>query len=247
MEEGFISVLGDSTFVFVHGAHGGAWVWDKLTPLLSRLGHKTYVLDLPGHGVDFSPLAEQTLQSYTDKVLSVLDAIKGKVVLVGHSMGGAVITCAGEARPEKIDKLVYISAAMLRPGQSVNGPEGMVPVDWGDDLEQEGRVLRFEKLARRVNVAEMVGKEDYDNMVKNSYGEALEPLNAKVYPTGERWGSIRRFFVFCGRDKANEPAVQRELIKNNPCERVYYVDTDHYPQLSTPVELTVILHEIAKL
>ena len=82
------------TFVLVHGAWHGAWCWDHVSPLLSAAGFEVVCLDLPGRGQNTEPLAD--LHGDADAVTSVLDAVAGPVVLVGHSYGGAVITEAGD-------------------------------------------------------------------------------------------------------------------------------------------------------
>ena len=41
---------------------------------------------------------------------------RGKVVLVGHSMGGLAITAAAERAPDKIAKIVYLAAFMPASG-----------------------------------------------------------------------------------------------------------------------------------
>jgi pimeloyl-ACP methyl ester carboxylesterase len=53
-----------------------------------------------------------------DRVVEVLDAQAGPMVLVGHSLNGIVISQVAEQRPEKIDKPVYLSASLLPSGKS---------------------------------------------------------------------------------------------------------------------------------
>ena len=90
-----------ATYVLVHGAWHGAWCWFKVIPLLEKRGHKVVALDLPSHGRDKTPTSSVTLQSYADRVCQTLDECSEPVVLVGHSMGGVVITQAAEQRPKK--------------------------------------------------------------------------------------------------------------------------------------------------
>ena len=105
-----------ATYVLIHGAWHGGWCWDKIVPLLKKEGHKVEAPDLPGHGRDKTPIPEISLQSYTDRVCRILDTQSEPVILVGHSMGGVVITQAAQHRPEKIKTLVYLSAMLPRNG-----------------------------------------------------------------------------------------------------------------------------------
>ncbi len=108
-----------STYVLIHGAWAGRWCWEKVAPLLQQAGHQVVPLDLPGHGQDRTPLREITLAAYTKRVCETLDAQAEPVMLVGHSMGGIVITQVAEERPEKIQTLVYLSAFLPQNGESL--------------------------------------------------------------------------------------------------------------------------------
>lgn len=64
--------------------------------LLEQAGHKVIAPDLPSHGKDKTPISKVTLQSYADCVGEILIEMIEAVILVGHSMGGIVITQAAE-------------------------------------------------------------------------------------------------------------------------------------------------------
>jgi pimeloyl-ACP methyl ester carboxylesterase len=103
----------------IHGAWHGRWCWEKLVPKLEIKGHRVVARDLPGLGLDRTPAAEITLERYTDAVCDALAKEAEPVVLVGHSMGGVVISEAAERMPEKIKALVYLTAYLLVSGQSL--------------------------------------------------------------------------------------------------------------------------------
>ena len=109
------------TFVLVHGAWHGAWAYDALVDELEQIGHKVIAVDLPGHGLDSTPVGDVTLDSYAQKIISVIDAIETDVILVGHSMGGIAVSQAAEARPERLAHLVLIAAFMPRNGETMLG------------------------------------------------------------------------------------------------------------------------------
>ncbi len=89
-----------STYVLVHGSFVGAWVWEKVVPLLRSDCHEVEAPDMPGRGEDKTPVPEISLGSYTDCVCRVLDSHAEPVILVGHSSGAAVISQAAEYRPD---------------------------------------------------------------------------------------------------------------------------------------------------
>src|ERR1700744_4413475 len=79
------------TIVLVHGAWSDAGAWSQVAPVLKAKGYEVIEVNLPGHGKDNASLATITLQSYVDAVKSAIGNRKN-ILLVGHSMGGVVIS-----------------------------------------------------------------------------------------------------------------------------------------------------------
>ncbi|SRR5258708_2257427 len=105
--------------VLVHGAAHGAWCWEQLVPLLASRGYDVEVPDLPGLGDDPTSVKEVTLQSYIDRVVEVVSAQPEPVLLLGHSLGGGPISGAGETMPERIGRLVYLTAFLPKDSESL--------------------------------------------------------------------------------------------------------------------------------
>ncbi|KAI5319426.1 hypothetical protein L3X38_039134 [Prunus dulcis] len=108
-------------FVLVHGAGHGAWCWYKVSTLLTSIGHNVTALDLAASGVN--PKQVQQLHSLSDYAEPLMRFMKSllpmeRVILVGHSMGGAAISIAMEKFPEKIYIAVFATALM--PGPAFN-------------------------------------------------------------------------------------------------------------------------------
>ncbi|MGV9339938.1 alpha/beta fold hydrolase [Streptomyces sp. NPDC003688] len=119
------------TFVLLHGAFANSFSFAPLQAELGLLGHRSVAVDLPGHGFGATyPRAYQAPQdpeglattpgaikgvTHADNVahlISVLERARanGPVVLVAHSRGGVVATAVANARPDLIDRLVYVAA-----------------------------------------------------------------------------------------------------------------------------------------
>jgi pimeloyl-ACP methyl ester carboxylesterase len=96
------------TIVLVHGAWADASSW---TPVIERLQRAGYTVDAPPN-----PLQGLTYDS--EYIASYLKQIKGPVILVGHSYGGAVITDAatGDAN---VKALVYIAGWAPAKGETL--------------------------------------------------------------------------------------------------------------------------------
>jgi pimeloyl-ACP methyl ester carboxylesterase len=80
--------------VFVHGGWHGAWCWrEHFLPYFAQHGYVSHAFDLRGHGKSDGAhrLRRTSLADYVadlDRVVRDLDAAP---VLIGHSMGGAIV------------------------------------------------------------------------------------------------------------------------------------------------------------
>lgn len=109
------------TFVLVHGAWAGGWVFRDFEPLLRERGAAVYRPTLTGLG-DRRHLSspEVDLDTHVRDVVNLLIFEElTEVVLVGHSYGGMVISGVAEEVPERIRRLVYLDAALPRDGESL--------------------------------------------------------------------------------------------------------------------------------
>ncbi|KNA08493.1 hypothetical protein SOVF_162060 [Spinacia oleracea] len=105
-------------FVLVHGSCLGAWSWYKLVPLLKSAGNMVTVIDLAASGINL--VQARDVRSFSDYTQPLMDLMKDipshqKVILVGHSYGGAVISQAMEHFPEKVSVGVFLTAGMAGP------------------------------------------------------------------------------------------------------------------------------------
>ena len=143
------------TFVLIHGAHHGSWCWKMVTPLLEKAGYNVIAPDLPGHGENKKKAIEEiTLNDYLDCIFEVLDRQPEPVILVGHSMGGLVISQVAEYRPNKIKKLVYLCAVLLKNGESLFKEESPPP----DSIQRYGRGFEGTLLRRLQRCRFQVGE-----------------------------------------------------------------------------------------
>ncbi len=100
--------------VLVHGVGGRAAVWQPQLDGLADVA-RLVALDLPGHGRSAGPSC-RSIDDYAAAVVGVLDALDlGAVVLVGHSMGGAIGQVLALAHPGRVAGLVLVATgARLR-------------------------------------------------------------------------------------------------------------------------------------
>lgn len=229
-----------AAYVLIHGAWHGSWCWDKVVRLLNGKGHKVEAPDLPGHGKDKTPIREVSLQAYVDRVCKVLDGQPEPVILVGHSMGGVVISQAAEYRPEKIKTLVYLTAFLLQNGEFLlqvagGDTEALVLPNLVMSEDQSFATIKEEA------IQQIVYGDCSDEDVKWAKSllvpQAAAPLATPINITEKNFGRIPRVYIECLQDKAISPFIQKKMYTTLPCRSVITMDTSHSPFFSAPEAL----------
>jgi len=80
--------------LFVHGAFGGAWMWDEhFLTYFAEYGYDAHALSLRGHGESTEQgfLHQVGLADYVDDLNDVIRHLGPTPVLIGHSLGGVVV------------------------------------------------------------------------------------------------------------------------------------------------------------
>lgn len=98
--------------LFVHGAFQGGWCWQEhFLPYFSKKGFMAYALSLRGHGKSegYEDMLNARLEEYIEDVLQVMDTLKERPVLVGHSMGGAIVQIIAARHRKGIKGMVLMS------------------------------------------------------------------------------------------------------------------------------------------
>lgn len=231
-------------FVLVHGGCHRARCWDLLIPALEALGREAVAVDLPGHGRD--PEADPAPKTLDDGIAAVVAAVRaadGPVVLVGHSLGGMTISGVAEQLPERIARLVYLTALVPRDGESA-AAFGELPgfnASIGSEILDDGlRVGVKPDLARHLFYA------DCDDAIAAAAETALVPtdlgyLGTTVSLSAERFGMVPKTYVICTRDNAIEPRAQRVLAVVHPETETREIDAGHSAFLSRPADLAALL------
>lgn len=237
-----------STFILVHGSWHSSWNWHKVLPILEQQGHNAISIDLPGMGRDKTPIQNVTLEVAVNKLLEIIDQAEGKVILVGHSKNGIVVSQAAEYRPHKIEKLIYLAAYLV--------PNGKTQADYSSqDVNGvlKPYVTRFLETNSHTLQPEIYKEglyhdcdDDITEMAKcilshESAATGITPLQL----TEANYGSVPRYYIECTDDRAVTPFIQKIMYSETPCKKVYQMATSHSPFFSKPKELCSFLTEIA--
>lgn len=238
-----------SHFVLVHGAWEGGWSWENVAPLLEHTGHKVTTVQLPGSVGNMKPVDEVTLDGYVTEITKAFASSSEKVVLVGHSLGGISISQVAEMMPDRIDRLVYVAAFLLRDGTTAL--EAMQSDAGGEMLPQ----LIFSEDQSYAEVPERAWRETAFNDVhsdavdsvlpKLAERQATQPFVTPVQLSEERFGSVPKYIVRTSLDKVFSTELQDRMIENWATEVVVTLEAGHFPALSMPQDLASVLLSMA--
>ena len=226
----------------------GFWLdgssWDNVIPALEQAGHRTHSLTLPGMESKDADRSKITLRDHVDAVVEVIDSFHpadSKVVLVGHSGGGAIAHAAVDARPGRVARVVYVDSGPMGEGGVINdelpAQNGEVPLpDWSL-FEDEDLI-------------------DLDDELRAAFRQRAIPTPVHVASDPQRLSDERRYDVPVTVIACEFPSAKlREWMEQgHPYVRelamirdVDYIDlpTGHWPQFTRPEELgRVILSSV---
>ncbi|KQX48658.1 alpha/beta fold hydrolase [Paenibacillus sp. Root444D2] len=229
-----------STYLLIHGAWHGAWCWEKIVPMLETAGHRVIAIDLPGHGEDQTPISEVSLDMYVNRVVATIDGLDQEVILVGHSMGGIVVSQAAEYRPNRIKSLVYLTAFLLQNGQNML----VIPPNPNMRVSEDGSTITVPADKAKDTFYNNCLDEDLVGAVSRLQVQATNPFVTPVSLTEKNFGQVPRYYIEGLRDNAISIDMQRQMQAASPCKEVFTLDSDHSPFYSTPEQLCNILLNI---
>jgi len=235
------------TFILIHGAWQGAWAWETIIPRLKAAGHDAIAVDLPGNGHNPMPPAEVNLARYAAHVVDIIDATKGPIVMVGHSMGGTAAAQACELRPERIALAIFLAAFLLPDGMSVLQFYELHLEPW---MVGAHKRVTYDATGLLSSIDPASAVEVFYHKADRALAEAaarrLTPQpeggrRSKLKLSAGRFGTVPRVYIEALQDRSVHLPLQRRMQTLTPCLAVYSLDTDHAPQLSAPDALTGLL------
>lgn len=216
--------------VIVHGAFADGSDWAKVIPLLQAKGVNVVAVQNP-------------LTSLEDDVAATkraVDAQPGKVVLVGHSWGGVVITQAGE--DPKVSGLVYVAALAPDVGQA-GGELGKAypPAPGFAHITADASgYLKMTREGMAKHFAQDLPAKTTDVMTATQ-----GPINGKAFEqkvTNAAWKTKTSWYIVSKKDHMIQPDQQVAMAKTIGA-KVTALDTSHVPQQSQPAKVAAVILE----
>jgi len=248
--------------VFVHGL-SGCWAnWLEQLPALAA-EHRVITLDLPGFGYSPMPSGEISISGYA----RLLDRLLGQLgidaaAVVGNSMGGFIAAELAIAFPQRVERLVLVSAAGIsttgHPGTkrvlpSMRRLETVLAATGGWVASKSDTVARRARLREALlalvvahprHLPAALAAEQLRGAGKPGFVQALqsildydirERLPEIACPTLVVWGDRDRLVPLRDAD------VFVELIPD--ARKVVFQDTGHMSMLERPAAFNELLEE----
>ena len=222
-----------ATIVLVHGAFADGSSWNKVIQILQEKGYQAIAVQNP-------------LSSLKDDVAAVeraISEVKGKVVLVGHSWGGAVITEAGNN--EKVKALVYVAAYAPGEGQSIDSisreayAERKVPnvPGFSDPVITDGYIrLKEETIIKYF--AQDLPLQEAKNLAAVQGRFHVSTLTANI--SHPAWKNKPSSFIVADNDLIISPQLEAEMAKKINAT-TYHIPGSHVVMLSKPTEVAEVI------
>ncbi len=226
--------LPDMHIILIPGFWLDASSWDAVLAPLRRAGHEVHALTLPGLESSAADRSGITLRDHIDAVVAEIDRLlPAPVVLVGHSGGGAVAHGAVDARPDRVERVVYVDSGPLGEGDAINDQlpvvAGEIPLpDWSvfesEDLVDLTDELRARFRQRAIPIPEAVA---YDRQHLSDERRYDVPVTIICCEFGSR--QLQEWL------DAGAPFC-RELAKVRD-KQLVDLPTGHWPQFTRPHDL----------
>ena len=226
-----------ATFVLVHGAYQGGWIWKRVAERLRAAGHVAYAPTLDGCAERRHALRPGiTVGTHAREVadLMVYEDLD-HAVLAGTSSGGMVVCKAAELARDRIGRVVFVDALALLPGEEV------------------GRIVARPAANETTDVATAPPRADAERRLFADLDPATRawalarytphPVAALEAPMEATtfWDHAWPATVIRCRRAVNPPEAHQRRTAERLRAAWHEMDTGHYPMLSQPEVLARLL------
>jgi pimeloyl-ACP methyl ester carboxylesterase len=225
------------TFVLVHGAWHGGWCWKYVRDILVSQGHAVFTPTLTGQG-ERSHLSRPDIDIVThiQDIVRVIEAEElERVVLVGHSYGGIVISGVAEKLSKKIQRLIFLDALLPKAGE----PVFQLPPEIAKTLLNGFELSSFP--------AEMFGVPKdhplYGWVARQLTTMPVKTLTTPVLVTGA-WAKLPKSFIACSGNGLDGPKAGARQAKTEKWD-FHTLATGHDAMVTMPLELAQLLARLA--
>ncbi len=225
-----------ATYVLLHGAYQGGWIWQHVTPHLRTAGHTVFAPTLDGcaerrhalrPGIDTQTQAAEVADMLFFEDLH-------DIVLVGTSCGGMIATRVAETARDRIGRIVLADALALFDGETV-ADHVKRPTAVTDGLSTGPS---REDAANRMFVSLEAPMKEWAlaRYTPHPIAAMAEPVRLERF-----WQQDWNASVIWCRQSVNPPLTHQKRAAEALKARWYELDTGHYPMLTEPEALANLI------
>ena len=226
-----------ATYVLLHGAYQGGWIWQPTAARLRAAGHGVFAPSLDGCSDRKTALRPGiTVETQAAEIADLLfyEDLKD-VVLAGTSAGGMVLCRAAELARERIGRLIFVDALALRDGERISEivsrgtPRVSSELAVGPSRE-DAEARMFADLDPQLRAWALARYTPHPKAAMEG------PVSLKSF-----WSQSWKASVIRCRRAANPPEAHQRRTATALGGRYTEIDTGHYPMLSHPDILTPLM------
>jgi pimeloyl-ACP methyl ester carboxylesterase len=226
-----------ATYVLIHGAYQGGWIWKPVATRLRDAGHVVHAPTLDGCGERGHALRRGiTVGTHAREVAQFLfhEDLRD-IVLAGTSSGGMVLQKAAELARDRVGRIVFVDALALMPGERVDDiVKRATPNETTDIATAPTRADAESRLFRDLDAATRAWA--LARITPHPVAALEAPMEASTF-----WEQSWRATVIRCRRAANPPEAHQRRTAAQLKAAWHEIDTGHYPMLSEPEQLTALL------
>jgi len=234
----------EQTIVLVHGAWHGGWCYRRVADLLRGSGYRVYTPTLTGLG-ERSHLLSRSINLSTH-IADITNMIRWedlqRIILVGHSYGGMVVTGAADAMSDQVAALVYLDAFLPTAGKSFHD---VLPTEvaeaqvHGANAGNGFSVPPIPAEAFNVNEADRVWVDSL--CTPHPLGTLTQPIEL----TGRHAHIANKSYVLATKNPIQLFQGFGRSMRNDPKCRSYELPCGHDVMIDLPKETAAIINEAA--
>jgi pimeloyl-ACP methyl ester carboxylesterase len=225
-----------ATYVLLHGAYQGGWIWQRVIPHLAAAGHTVFAPTLDGcaerrhllrPGIDTESQAAEIAEMLFFEDLH-------DIVLVGTSCGGMVAARVAETAPERIGRIVMADALALFDGESVDdhvNRSTAITTDLGTGPSRDDA-------ANRMFISLDGPTKDWalDRITPHPVAAMKQKVKLDRF-----WSMSWNASVIWCKQSVNPPVAHQRRAAEGLKARWFELDTGHYPMLTEPKRLAELV------
>ena len=231
-------------FLLIHGAWHGGWVWNEISEILRYQRYSVSTPTLTGLGEKKHLLSSKiTIDTFIEDVVNhIIFENLNNIILVGHSFAGSVISGVADKLKNRIQKLIYFDAVILKDGQK--------PFDIAPKELVKQRIELAKRFGNGISIpapsADAFGVFDVKKSLLLEEKLTPHPLStyqSKLTIKNEIGNGIPLFYIFCNDPVYKSLESSRKVVRKLKWP-IFELNAGHDAMLTHPKETLNLLMKI---